>query len=190
MNLKEKERMDIKGKESTIKVTKKTQATNTQPNRNVGFTIIDKTNIHLVSEEFKGLIQNPMGAWDLTPLFQTWVKNTQVQQVKRYNFTPKIPQVVQIKPHSEPSDLNLNWSHDGEWDQIVCILWNKTEIFSIRIERYVDLDGRTRRAVCYGDQAEKLRVWFKIEDIMTSYKGWTPSTTQEGLTLKQGGGRP
>ena len=98
-----------------------------------------------------------------------------MQRIKRYNFKPKIPQEVQFRPHSEPSDLDLKWTYAGEWDQIVCIVWRKTEVLTVRIERYIDLDGRIKRAICYGDQAAKLNVWFKIEDIMSSHKGWRPT---------------
>ena len=172
LNLKERVEMNV---ELARKIEQRNQATNTLPRKKTGYSFIDRSNIHLVSHELGGLMQNSDGAWDMTPLFETWIKDVNVQRINTYNIKPNIPQEILFRPHSEPSNLNLKWSHVGEWDQLICFTGDKPVVLAVRIEKFVELDGSIRRAICYGDQAERLNVWFRIEDIMTTHKGWRPT---------------
>ena len=73
--------------------------------------------------------------------------------------------------HANPTTLNLEWSHSGEWARVP-IQQNQTggpEYHSYnvgRIERYVDTNGVMRRAMAYGDDSEKLLVWYNVEDML------------------------
>ena len=72
--------------------------------------------------------------------------------------------------HPRPSTLLLTWSHSGKWVRIPKIRdapgGPDYHSFKIgRIEKYVDVNGVIREAVAYGDEDEKLMVWYRVEDM-------------------------
>ena len=85
-----------------------------------------------------------------------------------------MPPEVPRTPHPEPMIWNLDWSFEGEWQMIITMIDGKETHIPIRVEKFVDIDGNIKKAVSYGNEAEKLNVWFKLEDIKNTYKEWIP----------------
>ena len=87
-----------------------------------------------------------------------------------------MPAEVSEGYHPEPTLLNLKWSHEGEWVKIPTSRDDKGPEYKDcrlgRIEKYIDLEGKIRRAVSYGEEEAKLTVWFNIEDMMGAYPYW------------------
>ena len=176
-----KELDTLRRKEQQKKTTTDTDNTELVPTQNEGspavnpqgVTVVNEENADRVSKEYKGLLRNDNGSYEVTPQFRTWSQNTQVQLRDTYSFIPNMPPEAPVTPHPEPTDLNLKWSHEGGWGQIAVNINGKEVLIPIRIERYVDLEGNIKQAVAYGEEAEKLKVWFRIEDILATYKNWT-----------------
>ena len=41
-----------------------------------------------------------------------------------------------------------------------------------RIERYIDTDGKIRKALSYGNEDTKLTVWFDLEEVLEAFPNW------------------
>ena len=76
---------------------------------------INQENINMVSKEYKGLLQNSNGTWNITPQFRTWSQNPQMQLREVYSCAPNMPPEVTEDFHPKPTDWNLKWSYEGEW---------------------------------------------------------------------------
>ena len=83
---------------------------------------------------------------------------------------------------ADPTTLNLEWSHSGEWARVP-VQQNQPggpEYHSDnvgRIEYYVDTNGVKRRAMAYGDDSEKLLVWYDVEDMLGKMEWIIPDTS-------------
>ena len=123
---------------------------------------ITQENMNRVSNAHKGLLQNPDGTLSRTPQYETWSKNTNMQLRELYETTPGMPAEISEGYHPEPTLLNLKWSHEGEWVKIPTSRDDKGPEYKDcrlgRIEKYIDLEGKIRRAVSYGEEEAKLTI--------------------------------
>ena len=137
---------------------------------------ITQENVDRVSILHKGLLQNLDGTLSMTPQYDTWTENTNMQLQELYVTTPGMPAEINDWYHPEPTLLNLKWSHEGEWVKIPTSRDDKGPDYKDcrmgRIEKYIDLEGKIRRAVSYGNEELKLKVWFNIEDMKTAFPDW------------------
>ena len=67
--------------------------------------------------------------------------------------------------------LNLIFTHTGEWVKVPKYRDQKGgpdyHSYNVgRLEMYIDTDGITRSAVSYGDDADKLTVWFDYNKLL------------------------
>ena len=131
----------------------------------------------MVSKFHKGMIRNQDGTFSRTPQYDTWSTYNDIQLKDNYECTPKLPEEFQATPyHPEPSRLNLEWSHNGEW-----VLVPKTreeegpdyKNYRIgRVERYIDTDGEIRKALSYGDEDTKLKIWYRLDEMFLAFTQW------------------
>ena len=137
---------------------------------------ITQENMDKVSILHKGLIQNPDGTLSRTPQYNTWTQNTNMQLKKLYETTPGMPAEIEDWYHPEPSKLDLDWTHEGAWIMIPTGRDDRGPDYKNcrmgRMEKYIDTDGKIRRAVSYGEEELKLRVWFHIEDMKAAFPDW------------------
>ena len=137
---------------------------------------ITQENVDRVSILHKGLLQNLDGTLSMTPQYDTWTENTNMQLQELYVTTPGMPAEINDWYHPEPTLLNLKWSHEGEWVKIPTSRDDKGPDYKDcrmgRIEKYIDLEGKIRRAVSYGNEELKLKVWFNIEDMKAAFPDW------------------
>ena len=104
--------------------------------------------------------------------------NPDIQRVTRYNSIPtEFPMTIPQGGHARISDLNLHWTHTGEWakiprnrDQRMKKGDNDYDI--VRVESYIDEEGQIRKAVCYTTQDTDMKVWFKFEEMMLTHPHW------------------
>merc|ERR1712082_378853 len=127
----------------------------------------------------RGMLQNKDGTFSMTPQFDTWTKYDKVQIKDTYTFPPKLPEDLKNIPnHPKPSNLRLIWTFDGEW---VLLPMNSNQQVDLdlkngiiaRVERYIDTDGKLRKAFSYGDEDHKLIIWYNLEDMYKMYPEWT-----------------
>merc|ERR1711874_813403 len=139
---------------------------------------ITDQNRHLISDSLGGIIVLPNGTIKLTPQFLTKQKNPNVQRMKKYPTRPtQTPECVRaLDGHPQPSDLNLIWTHDGEWAKIPiernARLHEDTPHEIVRVQSYIDEEGVIRKAVCYERIDLKLEVWYRYGDIQQYYPNW------------------
>ena len=79
--------------------------------------------------------------------------------------------------HPKPTLLNLVFSHTGEWVKIPKNRGIKggPDYYAYhvgRLEKYIDPKGITKRAVSYGDDADKLIVWFDYKEMLEGLVDW------------------
>ena len=79
--------------------------------------------------------------------------------------------------HPKTTMLNLVWTHTGEWVKIPKNRGTQggPNYFAYnvgRLERYHDEEGITKTTVAYGDDADKLTVWFHYEGMLKGLKDW------------------
>ena len=131
----------------------------------------------MVSRNHKGLIRNPNGTFSRTPQYETWNTHNDIQLKDYHESTPKTPEELLLTPyHPKPTRLKLNWSYDGEW---VLVPKNNKEKgpdfmnYRIgRVERYIDTDGKIKRALSYGEEDIKLTVWYRLDEMFQAYPLW------------------
>ena len=158
--------------------TKRSGNTSTQ-NRDEGrpyVVTITQENMDKVSILHKGLIQNPDGTLSRTPQYNTWTQNPNMQLQKMYETTPGMPAEIEEWYHPETSRLDLDWSYEGEWIMIPTGRDGREPDYRNcrmgRLERYIDTDGKIRRAVSYGAEGLKLKVWFHMKDMKAAFPDW------------------
>merc|ERR1711874_696004 len=117
---------------------------------------ITDQNRHLISDSLGGMIVLPSGTLRLTPQFVTKQKNPDIQRMKEFARPPTTtPQCVRaLDGHPQPSNLNLHWTHEGEWAKIPIERFTRLNKDSpheiVRVESYIDEQGVIRKAVSYG----------------------------------------
>merc|ERR1711874_875230 len=131
-----------------------------------------------ISDSLGGMIVLPDGTLKLTPQFLTKQQNPDIQRMRKYSTRPtQTPECVRaLDGHPLPSDLNLKWTHDGEWAKIPkernARLHEDTPHEIVRVESYIDEEGVIRKAVCYERIDLKLEVWYRYGDIQQYYPNW------------------
>merc|ERR1711874_633189 len=139
---------------------------------------ITDQNRYLIRDSLGGMIVLPNGTLKLTPQFVTRQKNPDVQRMKVHKRIPtQTPQCVRaLDGHPQPSDLDLKWTHGGEWAKIPIARFTRLHKDSpyeiVRVERYVDEQGVIRKAVSYGRTDLQLEVWYRYGDIQQYYPNW------------------
>merc|ERR1712121_477650 len=111
-----KKDLEIKNKEEEISSTVKTP-----PRGKKGVVVVQITeeNKNRVSNLLGGMLQNDDGTLSRTPMSETWAKNKNHQMVKRYDSAPQKPDYVEAIPgHPAPTTLDLEWSHEAEWQDV------------------------------------------------------------------------
>ena len=96
---------------------------------------------------------------------------------RSYETTPTMPEELgNIPDHPQPTSMNLGWSHRGEWQETPVDPSQEgseqEECRVARVEPYIDTDGVIKRALSYGDEAERLTVWFSLEEVQKAYPKW------------------
>ena len=115
--LKRKE-LEVKNKEEESRISGLQKVTETSPPLIKGVVVveIDDKNEGQVSTTHNGMIVNADGTLSRTPQSETWAKNRDHQLIKKYETTPKMPEYLKTIPgHPTPTNLNLDWSHVGNW---------------------------------------------------------------------------
>ena len=141
---------------------------------------IDQWNMEQISLEHNGMLMREDGSLVRTSQYETFLKNMDTQLKKTYSTTPIMPEELEKIPnHPQPSDMDLDWSHRGEWQEIpVDPNQEGSEQENCRVARvepYINIDGKIKKALCYGEEAEYLKIWFYLEDIMKVYTKWKMS---------------
>merc|ERR1711874_493522 len=139
---------------------------------------ITDQNRHLINDSLGGMIVLPSGTLKLTPQFVTKQKNPDIQRMKLHARTPTTtPQCVRaLDGHPQPSDLDLHWTHEGEWAKIPIERYTRLNKDSpheiVRVESYIDEQGVIRKAVSYGRTDQQITVWYRYGDIQQYYPNW------------------
>ena len=159
-------------------------------NRAKGRPYVEKVteeNRHRVSKEHKGMLLNLDGTLTMTPQYCTWALNSSIQIQEMYDTMPEFPPEITNRDHPDRTRLHLVWSHEGEWIPIPYDKYDEGPNYRdsriARLERYIDIDGKIRRAVSYGEEEAKLNVWFDLDDIKAAFPNWqipTPSLYYNG----------
>ena len=131
---------------------------------------IDQWNMEQVSLEHNGMLVNADGSLTRTPQYETYLKNKETQLKRSYETTPTMPEELSSIPdHPQPTNMNLCWSYKGEWQEVpVDPRQEGTDLEECRVARvesYIDIDGVIRRALSYGDDADRLGPWFILEEV-------------------------
>ena len=163
-----KKDIEIKNKENEISSTIKTP-----PRGNRGVVIINITdeNRDRVSILLGGMLQNGDGSFSRTPMSETWARNKNHQLIKRHDSAPQKPDCLgNIPEHPNPTTMDLEWSHVGEWQDVP---WKANGTGAVgsesrvgRIEPYVDTDGKIKKALCYGNSMGNLEGWYDLEEVL------------------------
>ena len=138
---------------------------------------ITPENIRRISYEHNGMLLNEDGSLSRTPQYETFLKDKCVQLERTYSTTPVMPEELEKIPgHPRPTDKNLNWSHRGKW-QVVPEDPNSEGSEQendrvVRVEPYIDTEGKIKKAICYGEEEDRLNTWFDLEEVLKVYKKW------------------
>ena len=138
---------------------------------------INDENEGQVSTIYNGMLVNENGTLSRTPQSETWAKNRDHQLVKRYETTPKMPEYLKTIPgHPTPTNLNLDWSHVGNWygvplDPSLDAVEDKNTRIG-RVEPYIDRDGIIKKALSYGTDKDNLGPWYNVEDLEKTFPKW------------------
>ena len=93
-------------------------------------------------------------------------------------YTNEFPEwLTQKRWHPRPSMLNLVYSHSGFWGMAPEKRRDHSGPFYkdyniVRVEDYITPDGNTKRAFAYGTNANKMRVWFDLEEVKKAMEAW------------------
>ena len=133
------------------------------------------------------------GAWTVPTQYLAWIKvlkdkegNIPIYQFEViYRYVGRhphgIPNYVELAGHPEPSNLNLKYSHNGEWVKVPKEKWDSsgpdyTYFHMGRLERYLDNKGNLKMAVAYGRTKEDLKSWFNYETLREFLGNWVLPT--------------
>ena len=148
-------------------------------NRKAGSPLIvsiTEENRDKVLSQFKGLIVNSDGTVTMTPQFFTWSNNQEIQLQELFRVTPPFPSDVNSEGHPKPTKQNIVWTHSGEWAEVPYSRHDKGPIFKethvARVERSIDMDGNIKKALSYGDEESKLKVWFDMGEMLEAFPHW------------------
>ena len=137
---------------------------------------VTEENKDKVSNQFRGLIVNRDGTITMTPQFFTWSNNQEIQLQKLFKVAPPHPAEVDNEGHPKPTRRNIVWTHDGEWVEVPLSRHDKGPIFKetlvARVERSIDIDGNIKKALSYGDDETKLKVWFDLGEMLEAFPHW------------------
>ena len=151
---------------------------------------IDQWNREQVSLEHNGMIMREDGSLIRTPQYETFLKNMDTQLKKSYSTTPTMPEELgKIPDHPQPTDMDLGWSYRGEWQETPVDPnqegKDQEECRVARVEPYIDTDGIIKKALSYGDEAEHLKIWFILEDVLKAYPKWKMSIPSKYFNNKK-----
>ena len=138
---------------------------------------IDQRNMEQVSLEHNGMLINQDGSLTRTPQYETYLKNRETQLKNTYETTPIMPEELNAIPnHPQPTNQNQKWSYKGDWHELPVDPnqegTDQEDCKVVRVEPYIDTDGVIRRALSYGDDADRLGPWFNLEDIQKAFPKW------------------
>ena len=158
---------------------------------------VTEENRDKVSNQFRGLIINNDGTITMTPQFYTWSNNSDIQLQKLFKVAPVFPAEVNSVGHPRATRQNIVWTHDGEWILVPVSRLDKgpdfKETLVARIERSIDIDGNIKKALSYGDDETKLKVWFDLEEMKDAFPHWkipNPSNFYNGKKFSAGLRKP
>ena len=151
-----KKSLDTRGNDGTLTPDQKREEDSPR------VVTITRENKNRVSFEHKGLLINPNGTMSRTPQYDTWNRNPNMQLMKLYDTNPRMPEEVEGENHPGTSRLGIGWTHEGEWVLVPTFRTgggiDYRNCKDARLEKYIDMEGNIRRAICYGNEAEKLKV--------------------------------
>merc|ERR1712082_480873 len=139
---------------------------------------ITDENRHRLSEIHPGMILNEDGTFTMTPQSMTHATNKEMQLLKEHHFIPtEAEDTNDIINHPKPTIIKLSWSYVGEWVLVPRATNHEAEqnfknSRIARLEKYIDEDGVVNRAISYGDEETKLKVWYRLEDIQKALPRW------------------
>merc|ERR1712121_260781 len=141
---------------------------------------ITDENSHRVNTFLGGMLDNGNGTYSSTPMSETWKNNKEIQLINRYDSAPPKPNFLDdIPEHPDPTTINAEWSFKGEWRDAPKKANGTgdrgTDTRVARIERYVDYDGRIKRAICYAGKMEELKIWFDFDEVKKIFPNWDTS---------------
>ena len=91
-------------------------------------------------------------------------------------MAPVFPAEVNSVGHPRATRQNIVWTHDGEWILVPVSRLDKgpdfKETLVARIERSIDIYGNIKKALSYGDDETKLKVWFDLEEMKDAFPHW------------------
>ena len=130
-----------------------------------------------ISMLHKRMLLNEDGTLTITPQYWTWSKNPTMQLQRLYEVLPDFPADINRQNHPKITLLFLEWTHEGEWVLVPIDEMDEGPVYKdtkvARIESYIDLDGRIKRAVSYGKEEAKLTAWFDIDELKQAFPHWT-----------------
>ena len=81
-----------------------------------------------------------------------------------------------IPGHPAPTNLNLEWSHVGNWNDVPLGLDKDaaegTQTRIGRVEPYIDRDGTIKKAISYGSDKGTLSTWYSFEELKEIFPKW------------------
>ena len=140
---------------------------------------ITDDNRNRLSDILPGCLMNSDGTFTMTPQGMTKANNEEMQLLKELHlFTPiEVENLKDIIDHPLPLMIKLIWSYPGEWilvprDTRIQEDLNLETGRVARLEKYIDEKGNINRAISYGEEESKLRVWYRLEDLQKILPKW------------------
>ena len=173
----EMEEMRMKNNELERTMTESIIGTPSKGKRSVTIIEITDENRDRVNIMLGGMLDNGNGTYSSTKMSETWKNNKEIQLINNYDSAPPRPDFLENFPeHPDPSTLNAEWSYKGEWREAPKEAKGTgekgTDTRVARIERYIDYDGRIKRAICYGGKMGDLKIWFDFEEVKKVFPNW------------------
>ena len=176
----EMEEMKKKNNELERSMTESIIGTPSKGKRSITIIEITDDNRDRVNIMLGGMLDNGNGTYSSTRMSETWKNNKEIQLINNYDSAPPRPDFLEnIPEHPDPSTLNADWSYKGEWREAPKEANGTgekgTDTRVARIERYIDYDGRIKRAICYGGKMGDLKIWFDFEEVKKVFPNWDTS---------------
>ena len=144
------------------------------------------------SDIYKGLLDHGNGCFSLSKQFTTWYKEKfrkggtpNIQMENTYeNWTGKHPLEFPEDPildqswHPKPIKQKLVFSYSGEWVRVPVRRGDTSgpdyiEYNIARLEKYIDIEGEVKKAVCYKKDNKDMNIWFDYEELKRALGNWT-----------------